>query len=91
MREVQKTKRFLKDFAKAKRPDFREEIRTIVYLLMKDGELPSDYDAHPLYWQWAGFWDVHLDDDWILVYRITERRIRLVRLVRHKELRESKP
>jgi len=91
MREVQRKKRFLKDLAQSGRADFVEEIDSIVYLLQRDGELPSSYDAHPLLWQWTGFWDVHLDADWILVYRITKKKIRLVRLVTHKQLKESKP
>jgi len=91
MREVQRKKQFLIDLARSGRTDFIEEIDTIVYLLQRYGKLPPSYEAHPLYWQWSGFWDVHLDADWILVFRITKKRVRLIRMVRHKQLRESKP
>ena len=91
MRKIQRKKKFLNDLARSGRPDFIDEIDSILYFLQRDGELHESYDAHPLFWQWAGFWDVHLDDDWILVYRITAKKIRLIRLVRHQQLRESKP
>lgn len=94
MREIKRKKRFKIDLSRVKSPEVFESLKTISYYLAKYGELPSEYDAHPLYWQWMGFWDVHLDDakdDLILVYRVTPKKVYFVRIVTHKELGESKP
>lgn len=91
MRQVERKKSFLNDLSRTRRPDFVAEIDTIVYYLQRCGELPQEYEAHPLSWQWSGFWDVHLDDDWILVYRVTNKKVRLIRIVTHKQLGKAKP
>jgi len=48
MRQIKRSKRFLKDLARAGRYDFIEEIDAILYYLVQGVDLPAEYDAHPL-------------------------------------------
>lgn len=91
MRRIYRSKKFLKDLARIGRSDFVDEVEVIAEHLQRHGSLPAEYLAHPLIWQWSGFWDVHLDADWILIYRVTAKKVMLVRIVSHKTLRAGKP
>ncbi|MDR3699879.1 MAG: type II toxin-antitoxin system YafQ family toxin [Candidatus Sulfopaludibacter sp.] len=37
---------------------------------------------------WAGHWDCHIEPDWLLLYRVTEAELILVRTGSHAELFE---
>jgi addiction module RelE/StbE family toxin len=43
---------------------------------------------HPLRGEWSGHWDCHIEPDWLLLYKITETELILVRTGSHAELFE---
>jgi len=54
--------------------------------LQSGSRLPARCHPHALRGNWAGHWDCHIEPDWLLLYRITERELVLVRTGTHAEL-----
>ena len=50
--------------------------------------LPPRCRPHMLHGTWAGHWDCHIEPDWLLLYRLTETELILVRTGSHAELFE---
>ncbi|MEX2302759.1 MAG: type II toxin-antitoxin system YafQ family toxin [Bryobacterales bacterium] len=42
--------------------------------------------AHRLRGRWANHWDCHIEPDWLLLYKLTEQDLILVRTGSHAEL-----
>lgn len=49
-----------------------------VKLLMEDGTLPDYYSPHQLHDDYAGYWECHIEDDWLLVWKQNDRKLTLV-------------
>ena len=69
--EVVVTARFKKDYKRAIRQglDIRL-LRRVVETLAMGETLPAKNRNHPLEGEWAGFWECHIQPDWLLIYRI---------------------
>jgi len=63
-----------------------DKLEAIVNLLQAQEQLPSRCRPHPLRGNWAGHWDCHVESDWLLLYKVTERALILVRTGSHAEL-----
>jgi mRNA interferase YafQ len=48
-------------------------------LLLGGQPLPARYRDHPLSGNWQGYRDIHIEPDWLLIYRIVGDELRLVR------------
>lgn len=46
-----------------------ELIRTVITILAKEGELPSEYKPHKLSGKYAGVWECHIKPDWLLLWK----------------------
>lgn len=46
--------------------------------LMEDGQLPESYSPHLLRDEWAGYWECHIEDDWLLIWKQNDRKLTLV-------------
>jgi mRNA interferase YafQ len=66
-----------------------EKLKTLIKLLLAGGPLPPQYKDHPLKRNWAGYRDVHVDPDWVLIYSATVERVHFERTGTHEELFES--
>ena len=51
-----------------KRGASRHKIEAIVDLLAEDLTLPARCRPHKLSGNWEGFWECHIEPDWLLVY-----------------------
>ena len=61
-------------------------------LLIAGDPLPERYGDHPLSGNWKGFRDMHLEPDWLLLYRIENDELQLARTGTHADLfDESSP
>ena len=59
-----------------------ENVRTVLEYLQKDGQVPDSYLPHKLEGRnYKGFWECHIEPNWLLVYDIQEA-VSLVALVR---------
>jgi mRNA interferase YafQ len=63
-----------------------DKLEAVVDALQSGSRLPARCHPHALRGNWAGHWDCHIEPDWLLLYRITERELVLVRTGTHAEL-----
>ena len=50
----------------------------VVTLLAETGTLPQHYKAHKLTGQWKGFWECHIQPDWLLIWEQRETELVLI-------------
>ncbi|MEK8864251.1 type II toxin-antitoxin system mRNA interferase toxin, RelE/StbE family, partial [Escherichia coli] len=48
--------------------------------------LPAVYKDHPLQSSWKGYRDAHVEPDWILIYKLTDKLLRFERTGTHAAL-----
>jgi mRNA interferase YafQ len=63
-----------------------DKLETIVNTLQDREKLPARCRPHPLRGIWAGHWDCHVEPDWLLLYRVTNEALILVRTGGHADL-----
>ena len=81
------TIKFEKDFKRVRRQGKDvDKLEAIVDLLQAEQPLPPQCHPHALRGSWAGHWDCHVAPDWLLLYRLTETELVLVRTGSHAEL-----
>jgi mRNA interferase YafQ len=66
-RDVKRAERRGKDLTK---------LKTVLLLLIEEKTLPASYRDHPLKGDWKGFRDLHIEPDWLLLYRIEGHELR---------------
>ena len=62
------------------------KLRALILMLIEGSSLPSQYLDHPLKGKWKGFRDAHLEPDWLLIYRIEDKDLLLVRTGSHADI-----
>jgi mRNA interferase YafQ len=62
------------------------KLRAVLLLLLEQQDLPADYRDHPLRGDWRGFRDLHIEPDWLLIYRIEGDELQLARSGSHADL-----
>ncbi|MDJ0731952.1 MAG: type II toxin-antitoxin system YafQ family toxin [Crocosphaera sp.] len=79
--------RFKKDIKRLKkRGKNMEKLKAVIEKLLNNEVLEPKYKDHALTVNWNGYRDCHLEPDWILIYKITERNLFLVRSGSHSDL-----
>jgi len=83
---VQSTQ-FKKDVKKArKRGKDLDKLKMSLSLLIRQAPLPEAYQDHPLRGNWKGYRDAHIEPDWLLLYRVTDKELQLARTGTHADL-----
>jgi mRNA interferase YafQ len=79
--------RFKRDVRLAERrgKDLRK-LKAILLLLIEQRSLPPTYKDHPLRGDWKGFRDLHIEPDWLLLYRVDGNELQLARTGTHADL-----
>jgi mRNA interferase YafQ len=78
---------FCRDVRRAeKRGKDLGKLREVLNLLLVGKELPARYKDHPLKGDWKGYRDAHIEPDWLLIYRIYNGELQLVRIGSHADL-----
>jgi mRNA interferase YafQ len=80
-------------------PRFKKEIKQAVFqgrdilkilpplfALMNEQPLPSQYEDHPLKGSWNGYRELHIEPDWLIIYRKTDKTLVLERTGSHTDL-----
>jgi mRNA interferase YafQ len=89
MRTIVFRSRFQRDLNRMrKRGKGIERFLSAVRLLAQDGLLPGRYRMHKLSGEYFGFWECHIEPDWLLIYDITDKEVFLVRTGTHADLFE---
>ncbi len=79
--------RFKRDIRKAeKRGKDMRKLKTVLSLLLDQAPLPSSYKDHPLKGDRKGWRDLHIESDWLLLYRINGDELQLARTGTHSDL-----
>jgi mRNA interferase YafQ len=60
-----------------------------VDLLRAEQPLPASYRDHPLQGGWRGYRDLHIEPDWLLIYRVEGDELQLARTGTHADLFEE--
>ena len=79
--------RFKRDIKKAeKRDKDLTRLRKLLTSLIHQETLDARSLAHPLRGIWKGYREVHIEPDWLLIYRIEGSELHLVRTGSHSDL-----
>jgi len=79
--------RFKRDVRRAeKRGKDLGKLKVVLSLLIEQTALPASYKDHTLRGDWKGFRDLHIEPDWLLLYRIEGNELQLARTGTHADL-----
>ena len=76
-RDVRRMRKRNKDLSK---------LRTVLSLLIEQKPLSRQYLDHPLKGNWKGYRDLHIEPDWVLIYRVAGNELRLARTGAHADI-----
>ena len=80
-------RKFDKEVAKAKnRGKDMEKLKEILKLLIQEKPLLPKHSNHKLKGEYVGYWECHIEPDWLLVYKKTETHIYFARTGTHSDL-----
>ena len=63
-----------------------DKLKNVLLLLIEGQQLPARFKDHPLRGDWSGFRDLHIEPDWLLLYRIEGNELQLARTGSHADL-----
>ncbi len=87
MREIIQSTAFKKDVKRTgKRGKDMAKLRGVILLLVEDAPLDPRYRDHPLKGEWLSYRDLHVEPDWVLIYRVTDAELLLARTGTHSDL-----
>ena len=62
------------------------KLRAILASLSRQEPLTARHLDHPLRGIWKRYREAHIEPDWLLIYRVTDNELRLVRTGSHADL-----
>jgi mRNA interferase YafQ len=87
MLSLEKTNKFAKEYLlMQKRGKNMNKLLEVLNLLMSQAALPIRYKDHKLVGSYEGSRELHIEPDWLLIYRIFEQSIILERIGTHSDL-----
>ena len=81
LRSILRTPQFKRDYkvAMKKRRDEEKFVQAVSALMAEDSELlRTRFRDHALKGEWEGFRELHIEGDWLLIYRIKREVLQLV-------------
>jgi mRNA interferase YafQ len=63
-----------------------KKLRAVFQILIKSMPIPPELGDHPLRGNWKGFRDLHIEPDWLLIYRTDGLELLLARTGTHADL-----
>ena len=70
----------------AKRGKNLEKCNTVIELILSSKPLPLRYKDHPLKANFKGYRDCHIEPDWLLIYKLNDTELYLLRTGSHADL-----
>lgn len=88
MKALDVTTKFRRDLKRERKTDPSVEglLKTVIAFLREGNTLPEKMKDHPLSGDWKDHRDCHVKPDLILIYRVNDEAVTLVRLGSHSEL-----
>lgn len=62
------------------------KLRHVLQLLIDNAPLPPRLRDHPLRGDWRGWRDLHIEPDWLLIYKADAEAVRFERTGTHADL-----
>ncbi len=79
MYTIRTTQAFDKDVKRCKKKGCNMYLlREVVDLLEENGCVPESYKPHMLHNEYAGLWECHIEENWLLVWRQNDRQLTLL-------------
>jgi mRNA interferase YafQ len=76
MRRIEYGSAFKRDQKRmARRGASWPKLLAVLDLLMNDQPLPPRNRSHLLSGEWKGFWECHIEPDWLLIYDLDDRDV----------------
>ena len=69
-----------------KRGKDMRKLRRVIVLLLEERVLAPNLRDHPLKGEWKSWRDLHIEADWVLIYKADEAMLRLERTGTHADL-----
>jgi len=89
MLTLRRISQFKKDYKRCiKRRYEIVKLRTVIELLTNDKKLDARYRDHSLLGEYRDCRESHIEPDWLLIYKITEKELILIRTGTHTDLFE---
>jgi mRNA interferase YafQ len=54
------------------------KLRDLMSMLIHEIPLLPKHENHPLHGEYKGWWECHVEPDWLLIYRIDEKNRRVI-------------
>lgn len=87
MNSILRKSQFKRDFKRLlKQGNDLRELETVLALLVAGATLPARLHDHPLQGNYAGYRELHIKPDWLLIYKIEDETLVLIRTGSHAEL-----
>lgn len=87
MKEIVQSNRFRRDLKQlVKRGYDIKKLEYIIGALSEDKALPKRCRPHKLSGNYMGFWECHIEPDWLLIYDVGEDFLDLARTGTHSDL-----
>ncbi len=78
---------FKRDIKRAeKRGKDMSALRAVLRLLLAGETIPAAYKDHPLKGNWRHYRDLHIEPDWLLIYKTDDANVWLVRTGTHADI-----
>ena len=79
MYTIRTTQLFDKDVKRCKQQGRNINLlKEVVDLLEENGCVPEEYKPHMLHDKYAGLWECHIEDDWLLIWRQNDNKLTLL-------------
>ena len=89
MHGVNQEKQFRRDYERQKRRGKNiAKLEVVVAILAEEGRVGASRRPHKLSGEWEGYWECHIEQDWLLIYKVTEKEVLLARTGTHADLFE---
>lgn len=89
MYQLATANQFEKDYTLYKKRGYKMELINSIFLLLEPkGTLPAKYKSHKLTGNYKGFWECHIQPDWLLIWFQDDNSkiITLIRTGTHSDL-----
>jgi mRNA interferase YafQ len=81
------TNQFKKDLRKLEKQNKDLTLlKEVKDLILSRSKLPKKYRNHQLVGNHSGYWELHIQPDWLLIYKLSDNELKLVRTGSHAEL-----
>ena len=87
--DIQRTSSFKRDYKLIKKRGYDiNKLKTVITIIAEGNEIPATYRDHALTGNWLGYRELHIEPDWLLVYRIYDNQLilSLTRTGTHSDL-----